>query len=108
MTSAQLGSRIGIAQSSVVDLENAEARGAIQISSLRRAAVAMDCTLVICTRAKTCLEAFLQKQSRMVAREHLESVEHTMMLEGQSVPSDRAEEMLDSYIQNKLKLRMIW
>ena len=46
MTAAQLANRMGISQSTLTAMEKAEARGAIQLSSLRRAAEAMNCTLV--------------------------------------------------------------
>jgi transcriptional regulator with XRE-family HTH domain len=46
MTATQLAARIGVAQATVSQLEQSEIRGSIQLSTLRRAAEAMNCTLV--------------------------------------------------------------
>ena len=46
MTTAQLARRMGIRQPSVVALEQSEVRGTIELATLRRAAEALDCTLV--------------------------------------------------------------
>ena len=46
MTGGQLASRLGIRPQTVAALEKSEAAGSIQLSTLRRVAEAMDCTLV--------------------------------------------------------------
>jgi predicted DNA-binding mobile mystery protein A len=46
MTTRQLGRRMKINQSAIVEFEKSEAKGAIQLGSLRRAAAAMNCRLV--------------------------------------------------------------
>src|SRR5450432_3430478 len=46
MSTAQLAKRLGIKQPSVVALEQSEARGAIELATLRRVAAALDCTLI--------------------------------------------------------------
>src|SRR5215813_8399297 len=46
MTAEQLGRRLGVKQSSVVALEQSEAKGSIELATLRRVAEALDCTLV--------------------------------------------------------------
>lgn len=107
MTGAQLGARLGIARPSVADLEDAEIRGAIQISSLKRAAEAMDCTLVYALVPNSSLEEFLQRQARQVAREHLKPVEQTMLLENQSLTTEQSKTLMDDYIRS-LDPRIIW
>jgi transcriptional regulator with XRE-family HTH domain len=46
MSSAQLAQRLKIKQPSLVDLEKSEAKGSIELATLRRVAEALDCTLV--------------------------------------------------------------
>jgi predicted DNA-binding mobile mystery protein A len=65
MTATQLAARMGIVQSSVTELEKAEARGAAQLSSLKRAAEAMNCSLVYAFVPNDTLESFLLQQARL-------------------------------------------
>ena len=46
MSTAQLAKRLGIKQPSLVALEQSEAKGTIELATLRRVAEALDCTLV--------------------------------------------------------------
>src|SRR6266404_8337614 len=46
MSTAQLAMRLGVKQPSVVALEQSEAKGTIELATLRRVAKALDCTLV--------------------------------------------------------------
>jgi len=99
---------MGIVQSSVTELEKAEARGAAQLSSLKRAAEAMNCSLVYAFVPSDTLESFLLQQARLVAHEQLKPVEQTMLLENQSLTPDEANEQLEDYIRTKLNPRLIW
>ena len=79
--------KIGVTRPSYADLESSEARGAISLSSLMRAADAMDCELVyfLLPRdavAKTFEELALRHDPAM---KHLHASEHSMALEGQAV-----------------------
>ena len=56
MTGAQLGARIGIRPQTVESIEKSEAAGTIQLNTLRRAAEALDCTLVYALVPNTSLE----------------------------------------------------
>jgi predicted DNA-binding mobile mystery protein A len=108
MTAVQLAARMGVVQSSVTELEKAEARGAAQLSSLKRAAEAMNCTLVYALVPNETLEDFLNKQARAVAREHLKPVEQTMLLENQSLTPEQTKEFIDDYIRSSLNPRLVW
>lgn len=108
MTTTQLAARMGLSQSSITDLEKSESRGAIQLSSLKRAAEAMNCTLVYALVPNEPLESFLQKQERKVAREHLKPIEQTMLLENQSTSPEQVNELLEDYIRTRLNPRHIW
>ncbi len=71
MTSAQFAARLGVKQPSVVAIEQSEARGTIQLDTLRRAATALDCTLVYALVPRTHLEAIVRDRARELARKHL-------------------------------------
>lgn len=79
--------KIGVTRPSYADLESSEARGAISLSSLTRAADAMDCELVYflvprAAVAKTFGELALRHDPAM---KQLHASEHSMALEGQAV-----------------------
>jgi predicted DNA-binding mobile mystery protein A len=46
MTTVQLAKRLGVKQPSVTALEQSEAKGTIELATLRRVAEALDCVLV--------------------------------------------------------------
>src|SRR5487761_199273 len=46
MSSEQLAKRLGVKQPTVAAIERSETRGTIELATLRRAAEALDCTLV--------------------------------------------------------------
>lgn len=95
MSTAQLAKRMGVAQPSVVALERSEAAGRIQLDTLRRAAEALDCTLVYALVPNRSLEETIQARAREIAAVELARIEHTMRLEDQAVTNrlTRAEHL---------------
>lgn len=86
MTTAQLAKRLGVKQPTVVELEQSEARGTIELATLRRAAAALDCTLVYAlVPNQQSLETTVRGQAELFARKRLAPVEHSMLLEDQAV-----------------------
>src|ERR1017187_4243406 len=85
MSTAQLAKRLAVKQPSVVALEQSEAKGTIEMATLRRVAGALDCTLVYALGPKKTLETIVRDRARTFARRRLEPVEHSMLLEGQKV-----------------------
>jgi predicted DNA-binding mobile mystery protein A len=71
MTGAQFAKRLSVSPPTVVSLERSEANGKIQIETLRRAAEALDCTLVYAFVPKTSLEQNINGRARKRAMEHL-------------------------------------
>src|SRR6516164_7196556 len=68
MSSAQLAKRLGVRQPSVVALEQSEAKGTIELATLRRVAEALDCALVYALVPKKPLEAVVRERARAVLR----------------------------------------
>lgn len=108
MTTQQLARRLGITQPSAIRLEASEIKGAIQLSTLRRAAEAMNCTLVYAFVPNQPLEDIVQQRARQVAREQLKPIEQTMRLENQALTQDDAKAALDEYIRTRLNPRLLW
>jgi predicted DNA-binding mobile mystery protein A len=99
MTSAQLAHRIGIAQPSVVELEQSEARGAITLKTLERTAEALGCRLVYALVPLQPLSEIVQSRASEVADRKLASVAQTMRLEDQAVH--------DAQNQRELKRQLV-
>lgn len=99
MTTAQLAKRMGVRQPSVVALEQSEVRGTIQLATLRRAAEALDCTLVHALVPNKPLEATVRARARAFARRRRKPVEHSMLLEDQQVERNDTDAQLDDIIR---------
>ena len=83
MTAAQLASRMGVTGPAVRGLENTELDGGARLSSLRRAAEAMDCTLVYAFIPNTGLQQAVERQAANLLDEQMKRVSQTMALEAQ-------------------------
>ncbi|MGI8508149.1 MAG: mobile mystery protein A [Gemmatimonadaceae bacterium] len=94
MTIRQFATRLGIAPSNAIRLEQRERDSTISLGALRRAADALDCDLVyaIVPRHPTAaapgnnlLDAVIETRAREVATAGIRRVAHTMTLEDQAV-----------------------
>ncbi|QKK33787.1 mobile mystery protein A (plasmid) [Rhizobium indicum] len=108
MTGAQLGLRMGIRPQTVEAIEKSEASGTIQLSTLRRAAEALDCTLVYALVPNTSLEEATDARARKIALRELQRVAHTMRLEAQGTKDADLEARVQTYIRDHLSERDLW
>ncbi len=103
MSTAQLARRLKIKQPSVVDLEKSEAKGSIELATLRRVAEALDCTLVYALVPNKPLDSMVRDRARAFMRQRQQQVEHSMLLENQKVSkkagSKDAEARLDEILR---------
>jgi len=107
MSTAQLAKRLGIRQPSLVALEQSEAKGTIELATLRRVAEALDCTLVYALVPNKPLETTLRDRARAFARRRRAPVEHSMLLEDQKVMAKDAEARLDEIVR-ETNPRLLW
>jgi len=107
MTTAQLARRLGVKQPSVVAIEQSEAKGTIELATLRRVAEALDCTLIFALVPKKPLEAMIRDRARNFARRRRDPVEHSMLLEDQKVEDKDAEARLDEIVR-EINPRLFW
>lgn len=103
MSTSQLARRLGVRQPSVVALEQSEARGTIELATLRRVAAALDCTLVYALVPNRPLEETIRERARLFGRRRREPVEHSMALEDQQVARPETgtlvEQMIDQIVR---------
>lgn len=100
MRSDQLARRMHVSQSTVSDLERSEANGTISLNSLRRAALAMGCTVVYAfVPREESFEDLVRARAEEFAENLASTVGHTMALEDQAT-SDRARaELVEHYVE---------
>jgi predicted DNA-binding mobile mystery protein A len=108
MTGVQFARRLKIRPQSVEALEKSEANGSIQLKTLRRAAEALDCTLVYALVPNTSLEGAVSARARKIARRELGRVAHTMKLEAQGTGDANLEARIEAYVRDVLKDRDLW
>jgi len=107
MSTAQLAKRLGISQPSLVSLEQSEAKGTIELATLRRAAEALDCTLVYAVVPNKPLEATIRDRARAFLHHRRGPIEHSMLLEDQTVTAKDAEARLDEIVR-ETNPRLFW
>src|SRR5579862_4690725 len=99
MSTAQLAKRLGIKQPSLVALEQSEAKGTIELATLRRVSEALDCTLVYALVPNKPLEQTVRDRARLFARRRLEPIAHSMALEDQEVQRKESEAVIDEILR---------
>jgi predicted DNA-binding mobile mystery protein A len=107
MSTTQLARRLEVKQPSVVGLEQSEAKGSIELATLRRAAVALDCTLVYALVPNKPLETTLRERARAFMRRRCAPIEHSMLLEDQQTEDSDAEARLDETVR-ETNPRLFW
>lgn len=108
MSGVQLASRLGVRPQTVEAMEKSEAAGSIQLDTLRRAAEALDCTLVYALAPKKTLEQTVNNRARAIAIKELARIAHTMKLEGQETSDHDLDARVDAYISDVLRERDLW
>jgi predicted DNA-binding mobile mystery protein A len=108
MTGSQLAARLGVRPQTIDAIEKSEARGNIQLGTLRRAAEAVDCTLVYALVPNASLEGAVYRRARAMAVRDLQRVAHTMKLEAQQTDAAGFEERVGEYIRDAIDERDLW
>jgi len=108
MTGVQFARRLNVKPQSIDALEKSEANGTIKIETLRRAAEALDCTLVYALVPNGALEDAVRMRARKIALRDLGRVAHTMKLEAQGTADADLEARIDAYIRDTLRERNLW
>lgn len=107
MTTEQLAKRLGVKQPSVVAIEQSEAKGTIELATLRRVAEALDCALVYALVPNKPLETAVRDRARAFVRRRRGPIEHSMVLEDQKVTGKDDEAQLDEIVR-ETNPRLFW
>lgn len=110
MSSRQAAARMGVAQSTYTRFEKSEAEDTITLATLRKAAAALDCTLVYALSPNRPLEEMVRDRARKIAEAQLNRVHHTMRLEDQAIGSPdlalERERLVDEILRHDM--RRLW
>jgi predicted DNA-binding mobile mystery protein A len=105
MSSVQFAHRMGIKQPTALGIEQSEAKGNIQLDTLRRAAEALDCALVYMLVPNKPLRSIVHERARDIVMKQLAPIEHSMALENQRVKI--SARLVDDLIRD-LEPRRLW
>ena len=107
MSTTQLAKRLNVTQPSLTALEQSEAKGTIELATLRRVAEALDCTLVYALVPNSPLEVSVRDRARTFLRRRLLPIEHSMSLEDQQVKAKDVEGRVDEIVR-ETNPRLFW
>lgn len=107
MTSKDLASRVGVNQSRIIHMEQAEADGNLKISTMKKIADALEMDFVYALVPRTSLNDMVRDQARLLALKKMERLNHTMRLEMQELSSEEKEralkDMIDKILIDEIK-----
>ncbi|MDQ2837618.1 MAG: mobile mystery protein A [Actinomycetota bacterium] len=108
MSLGDLAARLGMTHQSVSMLEQSERAGQIKLSSLRKAADAMDCDLayVFIPRSGS-LQGAVDKQARAQLAEHMRATAHSQRLEDQT-PGEVDDDAIADNLEQLIRSRALW
>ena len=103
MTTTQLATRLSVTRQQVTWLEKAEVDDRLTLNSLRKAADALDCTVVYALVPKKSLQEMRESQARRVAQARIAPVAYTMGLEAQSLSDRDNRQQLEDLVAEILR-----
>jgi predicted DNA-binding mobile mystery protein A len=95
----------GVSRTSIASAEAGEAKGTVQLDTLRRLAEALDCELVYALVPRDSLAMTLEVQARRKAAALVGQVADSMVLEDQGVSHDITEEQVRELAEEILRER---
>ncbi|HVZ47296.1 MAG TPA: mobile mystery protein A [Gemmatimonadaceae bacterium] len=94
LTTNQLAERMGVTRQAVLQLEAAERNQTASWTSLRKAADAMECDVVVALVPRGSINQVLLRQGRRQAEKHVERIAHSMKLDAHVVgPAEQAQQV---------------
>ena len=98
MSTTQLAKRVGIDQSRISRLENAEIDGDLKLSSLKKIAEGLNMRFVYGFIPQSSLEDLVKEQARKIAQKRMGRVNHTMRLEDQELTMEEKAKAFDDLV----------
>ncbi len=99
MSGKQFAKRLGVSAPRVTALEKSEILGSVTINTMRQAADALDCKFVyaMVPREKSLSET-VRKRAKILAKNRLSRVSHTMLLEDQQLSGVEQRKAIEAEI----------
>jgi predicted DNA-binding mobile mystery protein A len=101
MTAVQLAKRLHVSRSRIIKIESDECKQALTMKTLNSVAHALNCDFVYAFIPKKPLTQLLEEQAQMIANEQINRINHTMLLENQSLSQAQNKQQI-AEIKNKL------
>lgn len=108
MSREELGDRLGVSQQAVADFESTEARGAIQLDTLKRVADALECDVAYFLVPRRDLDETVGDRAMLRAQEHLSRVSHHSRMEDQQVDASRELDQIRDLAERYIDRRGLW
>lgn len=108
MSTSEMASRMGVSQSRVSQVERAELDGSIRLSTLERAAQALNCQLRYVLTPNEPLDAMVRRQALGKAETEIRTVTHNMRLEDQAPSAGIIAEQVDALADELIDSRGLW
>jgi predicted DNA-binding mobile mystery protein A len=108
MPRSELARRLGVTGQAIASIEKSEADGSIRLETLRRAAEALDCTVVYALVPNSSLETIVDEQAHSIARRRVDRVQQTMLLEDQLGGVDDADHLVDELAEELKRSPALW
>ena len=108
LSTRQLASRLGVAQTAVMQFEKGEVKGTVSLETVEKIARAMNCTFVyaiVPDENFSSLESVLDQRAMQAAQKIVSKVDQTMRLEEQGISTERLADQVKE-LAVELKLRM--
>ena len=108
MTQEDLGRRLEVTKQAIRHIETSEAEDSIRLGTLRRAAEALDSTLVYAFVPNSSLEETVERRARTVAERDVSRTRQTMLLEDQLGGAGDANRLVDELAEAAKNSRGLW
>ncbi len=102
LSTSQLGKKVGIDQSRISRLENAEKTGDLKLSSLQKIAKGLNMKFVYSFVPEKSFEEMVRNQAKRIALKRLQTLDNTMRLEKQGLSDEDKKKALDDMIEKIL------
>ncbi|MEO8194466.1 MAG: mobile mystery protein A [Gemmatimonadales bacterium] len=103
MTSGQLGKRLGVTHANVLLMEDREREGRITLGTLRKAADALGCDVHYFIVPRMSLARMVSDRAQRIAKTRINTVAHTMSLEGQPISKSALKHLLQNELSEIIK-----
>jgi predicted DNA-binding mobile mystery protein A len=110
MNGRQFAERMGVSPARVTKLESDEVGGAVTLNTMRKAAEALDCTLIYALVPRSSLEDTVKKRIAIYAQQRLNRISHTMALEDQELSERGKKKALQAMEEELLRNlpKLLW